>query len=72
MLAHGGLSPELRRQVGEDSLRGGDQVRLAWPCQGLVQDVSAGVSAIVELGVGARGSHVRVAPQPCSPITCCR
>lgn len=62
MLTHGGLTPELRRQVVEDSLRGGDQARLAWPRQGLVQDVSAGVSAIEVPVLVLAGSHDKVEP----------
>ncbi|MEU4930685.1 alpha/beta hydrolase [Streptomyces yokosukanensis] len=62
MLTHGGLTPELRRQVVEDSLRGGDEARLAWPRQGLVQDVSAGVGAIEVPVLVLAGSHDKVDP----------
>ncbi|MET9450394.1 alpha/beta fold hydrolase [Streptomyces cinerochromogenes] len=62
MLTHGGLTPELRRQVVEDSLRGGDQARLAWPRQGLVQDVSGSVSAIEVPVLVLAGSHDKVDP----------
>jgi pimeloyl-ACP methyl ester carboxylesterase len=58
----GGLTPELRRQVVEDSLRGGDEARLEWPRQGLVQDVSAGVSAIEVPVLVLAGSHDKVDP----------
>ncbi|MEV6566964.1 alpha/beta fold hydrolase [Streptomyces kronopolitis] len=62
MLTRGGLTPELRRQVVEDSLRAGDQARCAWPRQGLVQDVSAGVSAIGVPVLVLAGSHDKVDP----------
>lgn len=62
MLTHGEPSPELRRQVVEDSLRGGEQARLAWPRQGLVQDVSAGVGAIDVPVLVLAGSHDKVDP----------
>ncbi|MEV7388877.1 alpha/beta hydrolase [Streptomyces sp. NPDC091215] len=62
MLTHGGLTPELRRQVVEDSLRGVDQARLAWPRHGLVQDVSAGVGAIEVPVLVLAGSHDKVDP----------
>ncbi|MFI8280549.1 alpha/beta fold hydrolase [Streptomyces sp. NPDC085929] len=62
MLTHGGLPPELRRQVVEDSLRGGGQARLAWPFQGMVQDVSAGVGAIEVPVLVLAGSHDKVDP----------
>ncbi|PSJ30734.1 alpha/beta hydrolase [Streptosporangium nondiastaticum] len=62
MLTHGGLSPELRRQVVEDSLRGDDQARLAWPRRGLVQDVSAGIGAIDVPVLVLAGSHDKVDP----------
>ncbi|MFF8860791.1 alpha/beta fold hydrolase [Streptomyces sp. NPDC015139] len=62
MLTHGGLSSELRRQVVEDSLRGGDEARLAWPGEGLVQDVSAGVAAIEVPVLVLAGSHDKVDP----------
>ncbi|WP_367141012.1 MULTISPECIES: alpha/beta fold hydrolase [Streptomyces] len=62
MLTHGGLTPELRRQVIEDSLRAGEQARLVWPRQGLVQDVSAGVGAIDVPVLVLAGSHDKVDP----------
>jgi pimeloyl-ACP methyl ester carboxylesterase len=62
MLTHGGLTPELRRQVVEDSLRGGDEARLEWPRQGLVQDVSADISAIEVPVLVLAGSHDKVDP----------
>lgn len=62
MLTHGGLTPELRRQVVEDSLRGGDQARFAWPRQGLVQDVSDSVGAIEVAVRVLAGSHDKVDP----------
>ncbi|MEU9413702.1 alpha/beta hydrolase [Streptomyces sp. NPDC048281] len=62
MLTHGELTPELRRQVVEDSLRAGEQARLTWPRQGLVQDVSAGLSAIDVPVLVLAGSHDKVDP----------
>ncbi|WP_424887145.1 alpha/beta fold hydrolase [Streptomyces sp. XH2] len=62
MLTHDGLTPELRRQVVEDSLRGDDRARLAWPREGLVQDVSAGVGAIEVPVLVLAGSHDKVDP----------
>jgi pimeloyl-ACP methyl ester carboxylesterase len=62
MLTHSGLTAELRRQVVEDSLRGGEQARLAWPRQGMVQDVSAGVGAIEVPVLVLAGSHDKVDP----------
>ncbi|MCC3772593.1 alpha/beta fold hydrolase [Streptomyces sp. UNOC14_S4] len=62
MLTHSGLTPELRRQVVEDSLRAGDQARLAWPRRGLVQNVSAGVGAIDVPVLVLAGSHDKVDP----------
>ena len=62
MLTHGGLAADLRRQVVEDSLRAGEQARLAWPRQGMVQDVSAGVGAIEVPVLVLAGSHDKVDP----------
>ncbi|MFJ6893898.1 alpha/beta fold hydrolase [Streptomyces hokutonensis] len=62
MMTRGGLTPELRRQVVEDSMRGGEQARLAWSRQGMVQDVSAGVSAIEVPVLVLAGSHDKVDP----------
>ncbi|MFD4502977.1 alpha/beta fold hydrolase [Streptomyces sp. NPDC058457] len=62
MLTHGGLTPELRRQVVEDSMRGGEQARLAWSRQGMVHDASAGVSAIEVPVLVLAGSHDKVDP----------
>ena len=62
MLTRDGLTPELRRQVVEDSMRGGEQARRAWSRQGMVQDVSAGVSAIDVPVLVLAGSHDKVDP----------
>jgi pimeloyl-ACP methyl ester carboxylesterase len=62
MLTHGGLTPELRQQVVEDSLRAGDEARLAWPRHGLVQDVSPGVGNIDVPVLVLAGSHDKVDP----------
>lgn len=45
-LTHQGLSPELRAQVVEDSLRGSPEARDAWPRCGLVQDIGNTVTDI--------------------------
>ncbi|MGF1425751.1 alpha/beta fold hydrolase [Kitasatospora sp. LaBMicrA B282] len=62
MLTDGGLSPELRRQVVEDSLRAGDEARLAWPRGGLVQDVSAGLGDVEVPVLVLAGRHDKVDP----------
>jgi pimeloyl-ACP methyl ester carboxylesterase len=62
MLTHRALTAELRRQVVEDSLRGGEQARLAWPQQGMIQDLSAGVAAIDVPVLVLAGSHDKVDP----------
>ena len=43
MLTYQPLTSELRHQIVEDSLRAGDEARLAGPNYGLAQDVSAGL-----------------------------
>lgn len=45
-LTHRGLTPQLRAQVIEDSLRGSREARDAWPRDGLVQDIGDAVTAI--------------------------
>ncbi|MFI1767715.1 alpha/beta fold hydrolase [Streptomyces sp. NPDC020800] len=62
VLTHRGLTPELRRQVVEDSMRGCEQARLAWPRHGLIQDVSSGVGAIEVPVLVLAGSHDKVEP----------
>jgi pimeloyl-ACP methyl ester carboxylesterase len=62
MLTHRGLSDDLRRQVVEDSLRAGDEARLAWPRRGIMQDVSAGVDDIKAPVLVLAGSHDKVEP----------
>jgi pimeloyl-ACP methyl ester carboxylesterase len=62
MLTNGGLTPELRRQVVEDSLRAGEEARLAWPHHGLIQDVSAGVGKIEVPVLVLAGSDDKVDP----------
>jgi pimeloyl-ACP methyl ester carboxylesterase len=62
MLTHSALTAELRRQVVQDSLRGGEQARLAWPRQGMVRDLSAGVAAIDVPVLVLGGSHDKVDP----------
>ncbi|MDT5124386.1 MAG: hypothetical protein QOH54_30 [Mycobacterium sp.] len=62
MLTNGGLTPELRHQVVEDSLRARDEARLAWPNQGLFQDVSAAVGNIDVPVLVLAGDHDKVEP----------
>ena len=56
------LATELREQIVEDSLRAGEEARLAWPKYGLVQDVSAGLSDIDVPILVLAGSHDKVDP----------
>ena len=62
MLTHRELSAELRRQVVEDSLSAGEEARLTWPRQSMVQDLSAGVAAIDVPVLVLAGSHDKVDP----------
>lgn len=45
-LTRRGLSPELRAQVIEDSLRGSPEARDAWPRRGIIQDIGDAVTNI--------------------------
>ncbi len=45
-LTNTALSPALRKQVIEDSSKGSDGARAAWPRRGVVQDISAAVASI--------------------------
>jgi pimeloyl-ACP methyl ester carboxylesterase len=62
MLTYQPLAPELRKQIVQDSLRAGEQARLAWPKYGLVQDVSAGLSDVDIPVLVLAGNHDRVEP----------
>lgn len=62
MMTVGGLSAELRRQVVEDSLRAGDEARLTWPRESIVQDISAGLDGIEVPVAVLAGSHDKVDP----------
>jgi pimeloyl-ACP methyl ester carboxylesterase len=62
MLAHRPLPADLRRQIVEDSLRAGEEARLAWPRYGLAQDVSAGLREIDVPVLVLAGDHDRVEP----------
>ncbi len=46
LLAGGALSPELREQVIEDTLRGAATAKRAWTDSGMIEDVSAGLDAV--------------------------
>lgn len=46
VLAGGPLSPELRQQVIEDTLRGAAGAKRAWTERGMIEDVSAGLVAV--------------------------
>jgi pimeloyl-ACP methyl ester carboxylesterase len=62
MLTYQPLTVELRQQIVEDSLRAGEEARLAWPKYGLTQDVSAGLSDIDTPVLVLAGNHDRVEP----------
>ena len=62
MLTNGGLSAQLRQQVVEDSLRAGEEARLTWPRESIVQDVSAGLDGIEVPVLVLAGSHDKVDP----------
>ena len=62
MLTYRPLPAEVRKQILEDSLRAGDEARLAWPKDGLAQDVSAGISGIDVPVLVLAGSHDKVEP----------
>ncbi|QMU69807.1 alpha/beta fold hydrolase [Streptacidiphilus sp. P02-A3a] len=62
VLTAGALSPELRQQVIEDSLRPTEDARLAWPRQGLVEDFSGVVGSIDVPVLVLVGSHDQVDP----------
>jgi len=46
VLAGGQLSPELREQVIEDTLRGALAAKRAWTERNMIEDVSAGLAAV--------------------------
>ena len=62
MLTHQPLAADLREQVVEDSLRAGEEARLAWPKHGLAQDVSAGLCDVDIPVLVLAGDHDRVEP----------
>src|SRR5258708_17924786 len=62
MLTHQRLPAEVRKQIVDDSLRAGDEARLAWPKYGLVQDVSAGLSDVDIPVLVLAGNHDKVEP----------
>jgi pimeloyl-ACP methyl ester carboxylesterase len=62
VLTYQPLSAELRKQIVQDSLRAGDDARLAWPKHGLAQDVSAGLSDVDIPVLVLAGDHDRVDP----------
>jgi pimeloyl-ACP methyl ester carboxylesterase len=62
MLTYQPLTVELRQQIVEDSLRAGEETRLAWPKYGLTQDVSAGLSDIDIPVLVLAGNHDKVEP----------
>ncbi len=62
MLTYQPLPAEVRKQIVEDSLRAGDEARLAWPRYGLVQDVSAGLSDVDIPVLVLAGNHDKVEP----------
>ena len=62
VLTYQPLAAELRQQVVEDSLRAGEEARLAWPKYGLTQDVSAGLSDVDIPILVLAGNHDKVDP----------
>ncbi|MES4908654.1 MULTISPECIES: alpha/beta hydrolase [unclassified Streptomyces] len=62
MLTNRKLTAELRQQVLEDSLLGASEARLAWPYQGMLQNVAAGVGAISVPVLVLAGSRDKVEP----------
>ena len=62
MLTYQPLTAELRKQIVEDSLRAGDEARLAWPKYVMVQDVSAGLTDVDIPVLVIAGNHDRVEP----------
>jgi pimeloyl-ACP methyl ester carboxylesterase len=60
MLTYQPLAADLRKQVVEDSLRAGEEARLAWPKYGLAQDVSAGLCDVDIPVLVLAGDHDRV------------
>lgn len=62
MLTYQPLAAELRKKIVEDSLRAGEEARLAWPKYGLVQDVSAGLSDVDIPILMLAGNQDRVEP----------
>ncbi len=62
VLTYRPLSGDLREQVITDSLAAGDEARLAWPTQGITEDITAAAQAIeVPVHVLA-GRHDQVEP----------
>jgi pimeloyl-ACP methyl ester carboxylesterase len=57
VLAGAPLSPELREQVIDDTLRGAPGAKRAWTERGMIEDVSAGLVAVTVL-------HIRLVPRP--------
>lgn len=62
VLTHNGLSPDLRAQVIEDSLRGSSGAREAWPRDGLVQNIGDAVTNIEVPVLVLAGSDDQVDP----------
>lgn len=62
MLTKRGLTPELQRQVIQDSLRGSAEARAAWPRHGLVADIRPAAEAIDVPVLVLAGEDDRVDP----------
>lgn len=62
MLTNGELSAELRQQIVEDSLSAGDDARLTWPRESIVEDVSAGLDDVKVPVLVLGGSHDKIDP----------
>lgn len=62
MLTYRPLGDDVRRQIVEDSLSAGIAARLAWPKDGLAQDVSAGLGDVDVPVLLLAGDHDKVEP----------
>lgn len=64
VLAGGPLSPELREQVIEDTLRGAPAAKRAWTERNMMEDVSAGLTAVSVPVIVVIGDRDQVEHEP--------